>query len=82
MVDSIGLSQLLKFVIEDIYNEIGLAERIRRVEIKLLRIDNTISQHDADIVDVKERATRGTVVPGSSGVVIPTSVSMVNYSRL
>ena len=42
VVDSIGLSQLPKFGIEDI-NEIGLAERIRRVEIKLLRMDNTIS---------------------------------------
>ena len=68
MVDSIGLSQLPKFGIEDI-NEIGLAERIRRVEIKLLRMDNTISQHDADIVDVKERA----VVPEPSGVVTPTA---------
>ena len=40
VVDSIGLSQLPKFGIEDI-NEIGLAKRIRRVEIKLLRMDNT-----------------------------------------
>ena len=37
VVDSIGLSQLPKFGIEDI-SEIGLADRIRRVEIKLLRI--------------------------------------------
>ena len=64
VVDSIGLSQLPKFGIEDI-NEIGFAERIRRVEIKLLKMDNAISRHDADIVDVKEKA----VVPESSGVV-------------
>ena len=72
VVDSIGLSQLPKFGIEDI-SEIGLADRIRRVEIKLLRIDDAISQHDADIVHVKERATRGVVVPESSGVVTPTA---------
>ena len=72
VVDSIGLSQLPKFGIEDI-NEIGLAERIRRVEIKLLRMDDTISEHDADIVHIKERTTHVTVVPALSGVVTPTA---------
>lgn len=32
-----------------------------------------MTQHDAHIVDIMEKATRGTVVPESSGVVTPTA---------
>ena len=57
VIDLLGLTQIPKSGNEEA-NKILIAEKIRRPEIKLLRIDQTLSEHDEDIIDVKMKIKR------------------------
>ena len=49
--DVIGLSRIPKFQIEDI-TDIAMADRIRRLEVKLLRIDEKVCEHSERFVQI------------------------------
>ena len=78
----VSLLTPLEFGLEEI-NEIGLAERIRRVEIKLLRIDQTLEQHDDDLcraqkktsTPLKKNVHNATTMTSRSHIVVSTSAT-------
>ena len=64
VIDAIGLSRLPKFGIEEA-NEIALTARVRKLELKLLRVDDIIAEHAEAIVNARPNKEKSTLKPST-----------------
>ena len=75
----IGLSRIPRFQVEDI-SDIAMAERIRRLEIKLLMLDQKVCDNSEHLLNIPPRSSGPAADNGST--VVPKVLSNITVSEL